>query len=133
MTVENFIPQVCMTLREVRIIYQKQGRWREENHAIAIQSDRVGTGSSSINVAVRATSTHNEMAVVAVPVYISARSKEKLVYALLDTQSDACFVSKFVADQISAQGEAENIKLHSLNVLKEKNTTRYKNLRLRGD
>ncbi len=53
-----------------------------------------------------------------IPVYVSSTgdaSKEILVYALLDTQSDSSFISKKVADQLKAPCESAKLKVSTMN------------------
>ncbi|XP_067931116.1 uncharacterized protein [Watersipora subatra] len=73
------------------------------------------------------------VACMAIPVYVSAGSgKEKLVYALLDTQSDACFISKETAEFIEPRGRPEQITMSTLNGCSTQTTSKYVNVKLRG-
>ncbi|XP_067948721.1 uncharacterized protein [Watersipora subatra] len=77
--------------------------------------------------------TNDGVACMAIPVYVSAGSgKEKLVYALLDTQSDACFISKETAEFIEPRGRPEQITMSTLNGCSTQTTSKYVNIKLRG-
>ena len=97
------------------------------------------------DISVKATSTLNELSVrgirtrqgltsMAIPVYVSAGTgAEMLVYALLDNQSDACFISRDVISTLKPKvTEVEPVKICTLNGEKETDLNRYDSIRLRG-
>ncbi|XP_067933081.1 uncharacterized protein [Watersipora subatra] len=83
-------------------------------------------------VNVRKTQLKSEILSMAVPVYVSSGNKELLVYALLDTQSDSCFVTKTVANIIESKGESEDVVVCTLNGETTKRIKKYDNITIRG-
>ena len=68
-----------------------------------------------------------------VPVYISSNdTNERLIYAMLDTQSDACFITEEVAKTINASGRHEMLTIHTMNGEQTRRTSKYEGLKIRG-
>ena len=69
-----------------------------------------------------------------VPVYISAAvtGPEKLVYALLDTQSDACFVTTEIAEAIQAKAKKEKVTISTLHGETTKDVNKFCSLKIKG-
>ena len=67
-----------------------------------------------------------------VPVYVSAGGIEKLVYAVLDTASDSCYIDNRVANAIGADGVKEDITMVTMNAETKQCIQLYKDLHIRG-
>lgn len=67
-----------------------------------------------------------------VPVYVSAGGIEKLVYALLDTASDSCYIDGKVAAEIKAHGVEKEVTMLTMNAETKECLNMYKNLNIRG-
>ncbi|KAF6017428.1 hypothetical protein EB796_024264 [Bugula neritina] len=63
---------------------------------------------------------------------LESGSKEKLVYALSDTKSDACFISKETAHPIKPNGQPECFTIFTLNGSLTKKTKIFTHIKLRG-
>ena len=83
-------------------------------------------------VAVQLTKREDKVLSMAIPVYVSAPGSEERipVYALLDTQSDACFISKDVVRGINIPSKRENITIATLNGEKTKKVMKYSALQI---
>ncbi|XP_067945305.1 uncharacterized protein [Watersipora subatra] len=66
-----------------------------------------------------------------VPVFVTHNNKQELVYALLDSQSDASFISKDIAEKITPTYTQEDVTIRTLNGETTKKLKRY-NLLLKG-
>ncbi|XP_067931112.1 uncharacterized protein [Watersipora subatra] len=67
------------------------------------------------------------------PVYISTNASKKiLVYAMLDTQSDACFISQLVASMLQPESIRETITIATMTGSSTKELTKYSNIELQG-
>ena len=93
------------------------------------------TETTSKNEAnVHSITSKRQMYSMIVPVYVSAvdGGKEKLIYAMLDTQSDASFITTPVASMIEAKGKEEDLTLCTMNGEITKKTNKFTNLKIRG-
>ena len=96
------------------------------------KDDKTNPGTAH-DVHTKATSMERKVLSMAVPVFVSnGNGKELLVYALLDTQSDSCFISKEVAQYIGARGEATQVTVCTMNGKQGRTTKRYRSISLRG-
>jgi hypothetical protein len=68
------------------------------------------------------------------PVYITTDefNSEILVYALLDTQSDSCFISREVAAILRPKHVTENVSISTLNGVTDERVRKYQNIHIRG-
>ena len=83
----------------------------------------------------KATCIESKLTNMAIPVYISAGTgQEMLVYALLDTMSDSCYVSPDVISRLGAKASAveRDVTIHTMNGPMTTNLLRYDDLLLRG-
>lgn len=70
-----------------------------------------------------------------VPVYISTEdepSKETLIYALLDTQSDTTFITDETTKRLNAQAESTRLKISTMTSSTVVDSMKVKGLRIRG-
>lgn len=90
--------------------------------------------SENKTVTVKATCVTGSVLNMVLPVYVSTTcsSKEILVYALIDTQSDASFVCGNVVDILNPQRTKELVTMRTLNNETEEMVDLFKNLTIRG-
>lgn len=103
------------TERKVLGFRQPQGAVNKGN--TSSKTDEIpATPSKVTELNVKTTQLNQGALSMAIPVYISVgNNAEKLVYALLDTQSEACFISKEVADVLRPPYEVERVTMCTLN------------------
>lgn len=84
-------------------------------------------------VNVKNTKSRAENFSMVVPVYVSTdASNEVLVYALLDNQSDACYITQDIASEISPTHNTEKVSVSTMIGTKEQMMKRYQGIHIRS-
>lgn len=104
--------------------------------AQTINNHNYATGNVSKVVQSRATKyTNTNTLSMVVPVYTLVdrpQTKETLVYALLDTQSDTCFIASKVSNIIQPPGQDKRITISTLNGKTTNSIRKFQDIKLRG-
>lgn len=112
--------------------WKRESPPRNESPTVTANSESPQSEVTTTAANVNSTSVKRKMYSMTVPIYVSSGKGEKLVYALLDTQSDASFITQDVAEDIGAHGEAQDLMISTINGETAVSTKRYTNLKIRG-
>ena len=96
--------------------------------------DKKSSTENDEKVTVHAAKSNKALLSMIVPVYVSgsSASQKVLVYALLDTQSDATFITEEVSRQLDLSSTKEMVTISTMNGETKQNVIKYEDIVLRG-
>ena len=110
-----------------------QARRREETRKERSAEEKKTTPTST-TLMTRGEEEPDEVSPI-VPVYISSREnpeQEKLIYAVLDTQSDSCFIDQKTAEDLNLSGVNVQLKLNTMSGTEHFDTQKIHGLQVEG-